>query len=277
MGRQIANPVKRRSMLTLPFGIFDSRLPVNLMPASPKSPVDQRCSNCSEPVDGPFCAHCGQNVRKSQLVPISVWLLEVTSLFLSLDSKLYRTLKRIVFQPGQATLDFAEGRRVPFTSPSKVYIVVSAISIGLMTLLGLFTKEALVIPGIDVDDGFIQRFQLLFPFLNLLSPCVTALVLWGLDRQTYLQIHIAFSLHVWTFVVIVTTLLVLVEPGRLLFLLILGFVSLWIFVYVILAYRTVYETSIQLQAVGSMVVLASVLFAMIVIPFFLYFAAAWTG
>jgi hypothetical protein len=163
------------------------------------------CLNCQAELVGPFCSQCGQ-AESARLVPMKVWLGNVLGAFIDLDSKVLRTLKRLFLQPGQPTLDFARGQRVPYSGPVRIYIIVSAISIAAMTLHGVFTPEnADLFPGMDVNADFKERVQFLFPFVNLLSPLLTACILAVFQRGVYFQLHLAFSLHFWTFLVAVGT------------------------------------------------------------------------
>ena len=163
----------------------------------------ESCLNCQAKLDGPFCGQCGQ-ARSARLVPFREWVGDFVGTFFKLDSKILRTLKKVLFQPGQATIDFGKGQRVSYAGPAKTYIIVSAISIALMTLTGGFGKDTTV-PGMVVEGHVQKTIQFIFPFVNLLSPLVTAVVLAILQPRFYFQLHLAFSLHVWTFFVAVTT------------------------------------------------------------------------
>lgn len=92
------------------------------------------CRNCGEPLLGNFCWSCGQeavDLRPSfrQLVG------ELVGDVLNLDTKLLRTLKPLLFQPGAVTRDYLEGRRVRHVTPLKIYLIAALIFFGLVAFL----------------------------------------------------------------------------------------------------------------------------------------------
>ena len=84
----------------------------------------EHCLNCSTPLSGQYCGHCGQRAR-SRL--ISIWELtkEAFGDLLELDSRLWRTLLPLALRPGQLTRDYLEGRRARFMPPFRTYLVLS--------------------------------------------------------------------------------------------------------------------------------------------------------
>ena len=225
-----------------------------------------RCLNCDADLQGPFCSQCGQ-ARSARMVPFKDWLGDFFGTFLKLDSKLLRTVQRVMFQPGQATVDFGQGRRVPYASPVKVYIIISAISIAAMTLKGASNMEA-ALPGIESEERFRKTFQFLFPFVNLLSPFFTAGVLVLLQRRFLFQLHLAFSLHVWTFYIALATPMIFIPSTSIWALVAFLALALVGGVYIFLAHRRVYsvpwyERLVTVGAVFLSIPLASILFVLL--------------
>jgi len=225
------------------------------------------CLNCQAELKGPFCDQCGQEARTAKLVPIKDWLGDFFGTFLKLDSKLLRTLVRVMFQPGQATVDFGKGHRVPYAGPAKVYIIVSAISIAAMTFQGSFSAN-MAVPGIDVNENFQKTFQFLFPFVNLLSPFLTAGILALLQPKFFFQLHLAFSLHMWTFYIALATPMVFIPPTSIWSM--VGFLTLCVVgtAYIIFAHRKVYavpwyQRIVSCGAIMFSIPLASLLFVML--------------
>ena len=74
--------------------------------------VTNRCANCGEPLQGPFCSACGQenrNLARLSLGQISHdWLGDA----FTFDSRLLRTLVPLVRKPGFLTGEYLAGRRV---------------------------------------------------------------------------------------------------------------------------------------------------------------------
>jgi hypothetical protein len=86
----------------------------------------ENCLNCGAPLQGQYCAHCGQRARGRL---ISIWELvrdAVGDLF-ELDSRLWRTIMPLMFHPGQLTHDYLIGRRARFMPPFRTYLVLSIV------------------------------------------------------------------------------------------------------------------------------------------------------
>jgi len=94
------------------------------------------CHNCNTPLKGVYCYQCGQPKRSFiRFFPALVWDL-LDSLF-DLDSRLSRTLKPLLLQPGQLTNEYIAGRRFRYVAPLRLYLFVSlAFFISLRLLAG---------------------------------------------------------------------------------------------------------------------------------------------
>ena len=82
------------------------------------------CLNCGTPIANAYCAACGQpNVDLSA----STWhvVREAWSDATDLDGRVLRTV-RALRSPGQLTLEFLRGRRVPYVGPLKLFLIVGA-------------------------------------------------------------------------------------------------------------------------------------------------------
>jgi hypothetical protein len=94
--------------------------------AEPGVPHSAACLNCGAPLNGPFCAQCGQrdvppypSVR--ELVVDAFWELS------GWDGRFASTVRALVTKPGRLTLDFLEGRRARYISPLRLYLMASLI------------------------------------------------------------------------------------------------------------------------------------------------------
>ena len=107
------------------------------MPESPDEstgiPEIVRCLNCSAPVTAKYCAACGQ---RHELEVHSLWHFarEATENITHADSRLWATLGRLLFQPGQLTRDFFDGRRARYLPPFRLYLVISLIFFSLASI-----------------------------------------------------------------------------------------------------------------------------------------------
>ncbi|MFI4979054.1 MAG: DUF3667 domain-containing protein [Nevskiales bacterium] len=112
------------------------------------------CQDCGAPISGNFCANCGQET-KIETPTVRQFVHELMDQYVAVEGKLGRTLRVLLTQPGQLTLDYVEGRRQRYVRPLKLYVSVSVVFFGLLGILpdsigNPFTKvdqaEALVQP-----------------------------------------------------------------------------------------------------------------------------------
>jgi hypothetical protein len=102
----------------------------------PMHNVAMRCANCGRERLDRYCPHCGQNDRDYQrsLPPLLSELLKET---FEIDSRLWRTLRTLIFRPGELALEFSRNRRASYVSPIRLYLFVS---IAFFFLLSLDTR-----------------------------------------------------------------------------------------------------------------------------------------
>ncbi len=235
----------------------------------------EACLNCGVPLGGAFCSNCGQDAR-TPLRPLGDWLREAFRDLWGLDFRIAATLRALLLRPGELTAAYARGQRKPYTSPFKLYLVVSAVAIALMGLTGVMrfdqvlggmTPEQLqqldsLLPGVElsdpvVADRFERRFSTALPILNLFTPIGVALALALLRRKDYFHLHWVFGLHVAAAQVAYTTLFVpmmwLPEGARVA---LAALVLLLLAGYLFVALRKVYGgsiVSVTLTFVGLMI------------------------
>ncbi len=91
------------------------------------------CANCGAERSGPFCSRCGQNDRDYQraLPPLVSELLREA---FELDSRLVRTLRLLLFRPGELALEFSRNRRASYVSPIRLYLFISILFFFLLSL-----------------------------------------------------------------------------------------------------------------------------------------------
>lgn len=91
-----------------------------------KSQSDGKCLNCGANLqdDDQFCPRCGQKVDRNDL-RIGAVLSEFFENYLSLDSRLGRTLVPFFFKPGYLSERFVNGVRRNYANPFRLYIFTS--------------------------------------------------------------------------------------------------------------------------------------------------------
>lgn len=94
------------------------------------------CKNCEHPLkeDDKFCSSCGQ--KSIERLRLRTLLGELASTFFAWDSKLFATLKLLLFTPGQVSLNYIAGKRKRYVAPLRIYLFFSVVFFLAISLLG---------------------------------------------------------------------------------------------------------------------------------------------
>jgi hypothetical protein len=94
--------------------------------SSGKYRKEHDCLNCGQQVEKHYCSSCGQpNIEVNE----SFWGFISHSIahYFHFDNKFFKTLKPLLTQPGQVTLDYLAGKRARYINPVSMYIFVSIV------------------------------------------------------------------------------------------------------------------------------------------------------
>jgi len=107
------------------------------VPAPPAAhPPDLDCPNCGARANGKFCAHCGAETEV-EVPSAGEFLHEFVGHYVAIEGKLPKTLQRLMFRPGQLTVDYLHGRRMAYISPLRLYLTLSLVVFALIRLVGV--------------------------------------------------------------------------------------------------------------------------------------------
>jgi uncharacterized protein DUF3667 len=107
----------------------------DVVTADPPGADSARCANCGAALHGPFCADCGQ-ADKPLDPPVRHFISEFTQELFDVDSRALRSFRRLLFSPGFLTREHVEGRRVPWLSPLKLYLLASVAAFAVLAFAG---------------------------------------------------------------------------------------------------------------------------------------------
>ena len=101
-------------------------------------PVAQACANCGHDFGSPpprFCPACGQesHVRPPRL---GEFLQQFGGAYFATEGALWRTLKLLLFKPGELTRQYLAGRRKHYVLPLRLYLSISLVVFLLLRLQG---------------------------------------------------------------------------------------------------------------------------------------------
>jgi hypothetical protein len=92
------------------------------------------CLNCGAGLVGDFCHRCGQHAHVHRT--LGAFGHDLLHGVLHLEGKLWRTLPRLMFRPGELTRRYIAGERARFVSPLAVFLFSVFLMFAVMGLLG---------------------------------------------------------------------------------------------------------------------------------------------
>lgn len=97
-------------------------------------PKTERCLNCYEPTPGAYCASCGQR-NADYRVSLRELVGDALDGLFQIDSRISRTILPFLFRPGFLTREYNAGRRMRYTSPLRMYLLLSVTYFFALSLL----------------------------------------------------------------------------------------------------------------------------------------------
>lgn len=191
----------------------------------PPEPLDDTCPNCAQPAMGAYCSACGEKRRARSDWKLSNIAGETVAELTNVEhSKLWKTLRLLVFRPGQLTREYWGGRRKRFLGPVKLYLVFFALSLVLYSIhkpTAVYDVRTLAaadsdgklprlldqvaterdMPVAQLTQELNARWQSYISMSQVFYPLFVALVLKLLlyRRRLYFAEHLIFALHVLAF------------------------------------------------------------------------------
>jgi hypothetical protein len=104
------------------------------------SPTLHTCKNCGNVFTGHFCNLCGEKVLGPQDRSFRTFSKGIFRALTLADSKFLKTLWLVISKPGFLSREFAEGRRVKYTSPLSLFFVLNLVYF-LFPLIQLFNAS----------------------------------------------------------------------------------------------------------------------------------------
>lgn len=223
-------------------------------------PGDQKqlCRNCGTDLQGDFCSSCGQRVADFRR-PIYQLAKDFVTETLDFDGRAASTLYTLFRFPGKLTQAFLAGQRLTYTSPVRLYLIISIL---FFVVIAWVAKQGYLLdPGQTVSgDAALQaRFasELLPRLMFVLLPIFALLLKMVLPKRLYFD-HIIFSLHIHSamfFILILILPLEKVASENLYALVAQVLCFLYLLVYFLVAIKRTYEINWLSTGLKSVAVL----------------------
>lgn len=188
------------------------------------------CPTCGNRIIRNFCGVCGEKKLNKHDFSFRHFAEETLEGFTHFDNKFFRTASTLILKPGQLSVEFCEGRRVPYLKPFPMFIVCNILFFLLIGQINIFAQplssfyqfspytkfntRQIILSHVKTEEefktlamAFNQRMgaeskaylALFIPILALGSAAV------NYRRRLYFAEHVVFSTHYFTFVVMFYT------------------------------------------------------------------------
>jgi hypothetical protein len=156
---------------------------------------------------------------------------------LDFDGRMLRSMRLLLTRPGFLSHEYISGRRVAYTSPIRIYLVISLVFFFVLPLI--LPDSSVTSPDHEISvDLYSKGMFLLLP--------IFALLLKLFYRRSFYIDHLVFTVHLFSALYIVFAILLSIETladRYILIMLIQVILLVYMVAYFVIALRTVYRES----------------------------------
>jgi Protein of unknown function (DUF3667) len=187
------------------------------------------CPACQEIVVTPFCSRCGEEPLAPRDLTVRGLAEKLIHALTSIDARAVRTTQRLLRFPGDLTLAWTSGVRKPYVTPFQIFLIANVIFFGVQWLTGeiVFSSplashlhhqdwselaQTLLAKHLESEHIKLEEYAPIFDrtvVLNAKSLIVLMTIPFALllplvfvrERRPFMT-HVAFSLHLYTFLLL---------------------------------------------------------------------------
>jgi hypothetical protein len=121
----------------------------------PKLKKGEYCLNCGHFLseDDNFCPRCGQ-LNDTRRPTFMDWVREILGDFFAYDSRLINSIKPLLTQPGQLSIDYIKGKRASHIHPIRLYLIVSFVLFLFISLSNF--KDKYILPEDQTEENIVD-------------------------------------------------------------------------------------------------------------------------
>lgn len=187
------------------------------------------CPTCHNQVLSPFCPACGERPLNEDDLKLCGLFKQFFHAFSSIDSRLVRSLRNLVSRPGLLTVAYVQGQRMPYTGPIQLFLVANVLFFAMQSLTDtnivssqldshLYNQDwsilaqRLVSNHLETMHMTLESYAPIFNnavvtnakslIILMVAPFTLLLPIMFLRARRPFVAHIVFSLHLYTFLLL---------------------------------------------------------------------------
>lgn len=195
------------------------------------------CPTCKVTVNTPFCARCGEEPLTPRDLTLRGLAEKLFHALTSIDARAVRSARKLVCRPGALTLAWTSGARRSYVAPFQLFLIANVIFFALQSLIGenVFSSSldshlhhqdwsdlarSLVARRLEASNTSIEQYAPAFDravvlnakslILMMTVPFALLLPLTFVRERRPFMTHVAFSLHLYTFLLLLFCIALLV-------------------------------------------------------------------
>lgn len=199
--------------------------------------VSWTCPTCRVAVATPFCARCGEEPLAARDLTLRGLTEKVIHAVTSIDARAIRSAWQLLRHPGELTLAWTSGVRKPYVAPFQLFLIANVLFFALQWLTGenVFSStlashlhqqdwsafaQSLLSSRLEATHVGLEQYQPLFDravvlnakslILLMTVPFAVLLPVAFLRERRPFMAHVVFSLHLYTFLLLVFSVALLV-------------------------------------------------------------------
>ena len=187
------------------------------------------CKSCENEFEGLYCNICGEKVITPEDKKIKHFIGEFINAVSFADSKFWRTLRSILFKPGEFSRNFVDGRRKKYMRPIALFLFANLVyfflplfntfhsSLGTQTRAKNFFYSSLayemVMDKIEKDNIRLEEYEIrynaktkeLSKIFLILLVFILSFFMWVFHnpKKSYLSENVTLSLEFMTYVILI--------------------------------------------------------------------------
>jgi hypothetical protein len=191
---------------------------------------DWTCPSCKVTVTTPFCARCGEEPLPPRDLTLRGLGEKIAHALTNIDARAARSAWTLLRHPGQLTIAWTGGVRKPYVAPFQLFLIANVIFFALQWLTGenVFSSslashlhqqdwselaQSMLAGRLQAQHASLEQYQPVFDravvlnakslILLMTLPFALLLPLAFLRAQRPFMTHVVFSLHLYTFLLMV--------------------------------------------------------------------------
>ncbi len=156
----------------------------------------KECLNCGHQVSGNYCQNCGQKTgtRKFDLNYLSNELVHLVDF----DRGFFHTLYLLVRNPGLHIREYIQGRRIGFSNPFKLFVILGMVTTWLAIRYQIFSGVSMDYLPVSDQEGYTLYSTRYFSFFSFTGILVFSLASWLIFKNSGYNFieHIVLNVYI---------------------------------------------------------------------------------